>query len=816
MKTFIRIVLILALLVLMGFLATAYFLHRLKPTLEGELELPSLQAEASVYYDDFGVPHIYASNMHDAYATFGYVHAQDRLFQMELMRRVGQGRLAEVLGPDLVDTDAFFRTLGTHRQAKRDANAFRNLPAQLQEATEAYLEGINDYISEGQRPLEYVLARFHPEPFSVEDLYSIAAYMAYSFSYSLRTDPVIDHIVNKLDSTYLADLDLAYDVAATPRDEASPVALQAPIPFGKRTSRSAAQLIDLLPVPVLQGSNSWALSGERTAGKQPMLANDTHIRYASPSVWYEAHLNYPGYEFYGNYLAGIPLALIGHSRHHGWGITMFEDDDSDFFEQRFAREDSSETIFGESQSRPVNKFREHISVSGGSDTSFTVYETENGPIINAFLPSASDFEGKGHEAPIAMYWNYTCVENNLLESFFRMERATSLSEFEAALPGIASPGLNVVYTDAKGDIATWSCSRLIDRAEHSRGKAFLRGYEPDDAYRGYLAFEHNPKRVNPPEGYIVSANQHPRLADPDAIAYPGYYAPENRYKRIEEMILQGGEASAIDDMMEWITDVRSHAEARVAKELCSIMDGSAGKGEAQGKAVLDLLRSWDGSHQLDDTAPGFYYLWLHHVLEMCMKDELGESLYSSLLGTHLLPRSYANIIANADSPWWLNERDPDAAQGRQAIVEAAFAKALETMERKLGPNTSDWQWGRLHSTEHEHPLGQVDFLRPFFNVGPFAAPGGKETVNNAGFRFNAEAEYKVSYGPAMRILIDFADVESALSILPTGNSGNVMSPHYQDQAEAYIHGGFRPMLMNEGEIRQQGKDRLLKLRSTQD
>jgi penicillin G amidase len=787
MKVVLKILVGLLIFLLIAGAVSVYLLNQRKPITTGELPVPGLEAPVDVHFDAFGIPHLYASNMADAYRAFGYVHAQDRLFQMELMRRVGHGRLAEVLGPDLAKTDAFFRTIGTHRQAMQDAAAFHTLPQEVQVLVHAYLAGVNAYIDREKLPIEFGLARIKPSHYEVADVYAIAAYMAYSFAYALRTDPLVDFMYTQLDSSYLADFNLAYQA---PGAAMSGSAMSHTVDgMGSKPAMPGFSFLDQLPVPSLQGSNAWAIAPSRSASGHAMLANDTHIKYGSPSVWYEAHIHYPGFEIYGNFLAGIPLALVGHNRSQAWGITMFEDDDSDFFIQRFASADSVSTLFGGSQTRPVRKYRECIAVKGRADTCFTVYETENGPIINAFLPEP-------HAEAVAMYWNYTCVENELVQAFYTMNHAGSMAEFKAGVAGIASPGLNVTYADTAGNIASWACSRLIERAPHTQGKAYMRGYAPEDAYLGYHAFANNPQVENPPSGYIASANQHHDASE--GLSYPGYYAPYNRYDRISSMIEQVPQAS-LDDMKRWITDVTSPLEASVAHDLCAIVQAVDTEWTELESQALSTVCAWDGGHQLEATGPALYYLWMYHVLYLALADELGDAYFETLLSTHLLPRSYPGLIGNPDSPWWTRASAPE--QDRADVVLHAFRKSVVTLASKLGPDPATWHWERVHSTEHEHPLGQVAALRPYFNVGPFPSPGGKETVNNAGFRFNADAEYHASYGPAMRILIDMAEVDNALSVLPTGNSGNVLSPHYKDQAELYIRGDFRPMLMDDGAIK---------------
>ncbi len=756
-----------------------------QPQLRGKLALDGLKSEVEVFYDDYGVPHIYASNQSDAYMAFGYVHAQDRLFQIDLMRRVGHGKLSELFGPELSEADAFYRTIGTNRKALEDARRFDSLPPRAKEICESYIKGVNAYIENGKIPLEYKILGVTPEAYTVEDIYAIAGYMAYSFAYALRTDPLAEKMKNKLGVNYLKDFDLHHGLDSVLVDSTE-------------TSDSVGismllgpNILDNLPVPLFQGSNSWALGPSRTLSSEVIFANDTHIKYASPSVWFEAHIEYPGFGFYGNYLAGIPVAMIGHSRNHAFGITMFEEDDSDFFYEKFSSPDSSATVYMDSLTSPVNKHRETILRKDASDTVFTVYETSHGPIINDFLPV--DFE-----EPVSMYWNYIAIENNLLEAFYRLNYASKKNEFEEGVKLVGAPGLNISYGDASGNIAVWSASKMLKRSGEHGGKFFRNGYSGEDEYNGFHSFDKNPKIVNPVNGMVISANQkHDTI---EGISYPGYYAPDTRYERISERLPRIFPAS-IDSIKTLSLDVQSRTEGKICQEIVQVVLNSSAVFSNIEEEALDELRAWDGDHSLRDVAPSIYYQMLYTILDKTLSDDLSKSFFDELLNTHLIKKAYPELLLNPDSPWWENKSTDQRKETRETIFVESFKKAVLDLKEMKGEDVSEWKWETVHTVTHPHPLGNVDVLKPFFNVGPLTAPGGNETVNNSGFTFNNMAKNEAYFGPAMRIIIDFADVENAISILPTGNSGNIMSDHYKDQSEMYVRGEFRKMMMNEDEIR---------------
>ncbi len=779
MKNFLKYGLILLVLFIFG---TWIYIESHQPQLRGNLKLKSVEQSVDVYFDSFGVPHIYAQNSRDAYRALGYVHAQDRLFQMELMRRVGAGRLSEIFGAELLEADMFFRTLGVNRKAKSDAEAFASASMQVKDAANAYLEGVNEYIENGKLPIEFKILRLKEETYTIEDMYLISGYMAYSFAYALRTDPVMEKINNKWGHEYLRQIGVEMYRDTTQRVDTS---------SADQMAFSISELLDeKLPVPVFQGSNSWVVGPERSLSGKVLLANDPHIKYASPSVWYEAHMEYPGFSFYGNHLAGIPVPLTGHSRNHAWGLTMFEDDDSDFYYETWASSDSSSTVYKDSLTAPVRQRPETISFDG-RDTTFIVYETVHGPLINQFLPVPSD-------KPVSMEWNYLKHPNELLTAFYQMSHASNLTDFQKGVMRIASPGLNITYGDAAGNIAGWSASKLVKRPKHINGKTYRDGSEAKDENLGYYPFARNPHELNPERGYIVSANQkHDSL---EGVIYPGYYAPDNRFDRISNL-LEAMNPATPDSMASLLNDNTSDVERDVARTIVmAMLEGNMVPSDFEQKGI-DILLEWSGSHDVDQIAPTIYYKVLHYCLREAMEDEMGFDAFDEFLKSHAMKKAYPILFKNDSSFWWNNVLTTDQLETRSLIFRKAFQKGMSELQAELGTDIESWTWGRVHTLKHGHPLGKVDLLSQWFDVGPFPAPGGNETINNAGFIYNGDGEYPITYGPSMRTVIDFADVSHSVTILPTGNSGNVMSPHYKDQAEKYVHGKFREMKMDETEIK---------------
>ncbi len=797
MKIVKRILLGLLALVVALTVFIVIYLQTQKPIYDGELKLSGLKEEVEVKYDDVGVPHIYAKNETDAYFALGYVHAQDRLFQMEMLRRAAGGRLSEVLGPDLLKIDKLFRTLGINQFAKEQAKKFMSSDSvAFQRATIAYQKGVNEYVRTGKTPIEFRIMGIPKEEFTPEDIYLAIGFMSIGFAEGLQADPVLQKIKTEWGDAYLRDLAIA-----TPLDAERIKSFN-----GQKKSGNADPLIvsihdalQQLPIPLFQGSNGWVISGDRTKSGFPILANDTHIGFGQPAVWYEAHIEYPGFSMYGHYLAGIPFALLGNNQQCGWGITMFENDDTDFFLETINPADSGQVKFKD-QWETLSVRDEVIKVKGREDVILKVKSSRHGSIINGVIENLEKAS-----QPVSLSWTLTQSDNEAGEAFYKLNHARGISEAEKAVSLIPAPGLNIMYGDIYGNIAWWAVGKLPIRPEHVQSKFFLDGASGNDEYLGYYNFSKNPHAVNPPWGFVYSANNQPDTVD--GVLYPGYYYPKARAGRIFQLVSEDKKWTT-EDMKAINLDVVSITHPLVAKEMAIVLKSL---NKAAYKDLIDQLENWNGDHKATDIAPSVYYNMLSQVMYKTMTDEIGVTSLKALLSTAIPKNSYNTFMQNDSSPWWDDVRTKDVKESRANIIQSAADKTLELLQKNCGEKSSDWVWGEIHTLTHEHPLGAVKPLDKIFNVGPFSVDGGSEVLNNLSFSLDTTGYFKVDVGPALRKITDFSLIENGETISPTGQSGNVMSEHYDDQAEGYATGKFRKMLMNREEIEKVSNKKLVLL-----
>lgn len=758
------------------------YVYYLKPTYDGSIELKNLQKETTVYFDDYGVPHIYANSSKDAMVALGYVHAQDRLWQMELMRRIAPGRLSEIFGKVALKNDKFFAGLGIEEASEKAiANLDKN--SQSYQLTMAYLDGINQYLDEGKTPIEFQLVGVKKEKFTIKDVYNIFGYMSFSFAMAQKSDPLLTDIKNKYGMEYLKDfgLDDSFNQVKIKVAKENPVEYAA-------IAKSVTALLDQSPIPPFIGSNSWVIGGKKTKSGKVIFANDPHIGFSQPGTWYEAHIVTPEFELYGCYLAGTPYPLLGHNRDYAYGLTMFENDDIDLYEEQNNPANANE--YKTPDGYATYKVRtKTITVKDSTDVVLTVKETRHGPVMNSIL------DGLNPKKPVAMSWIYTQQPIQILDAVYILSHSKSKADFQKGVALIAAPGLNVMYGDAKGNVAWWATGKLYKHNPGVDTHFVLDGSSGKDDITSYLDFSKNPSAVNPDWNYVYSANNQPEAID--GFLYPGYYLPLDRAKRITQLLdpKSNWDKQAVSEM---ITDNTSAVAPVVAVNLISNLDPSTFNENE--KAAIAVLKTWNGANNLNDVAPTIYNKWVYCYLKNTFEDELGEVGFTSFLGTHIMKQMIAKQVLNATSPWWDNINTKNKVESRKEIISKSFKEAIASLENQLGTTVPDWTWNKVHVVEYQHPLGKIAAIRKIFNVGPFEVAGSNEVINNQMFDYTNEGKYVVKGGPSTRRIVDFSDVENSWSILPTGQSGNPFSAHYSDQAELYNQGKFRKMKLNKEEI----------------
>jgi len=754
-----------------------WYVQSKQPMRQGQVTLQNLQGPVTVRYDDRGVPHIRAENDADLYRALGYVQAQDRLFQMEIMRRLARGELAEVLGPKLVDTDKLFRGLRIRERADQYvAQLDKQSPSW--KALQAYLDGINQYQASHAKPMEFDLLGIDKRPFTAEDTISIAGYLAYSFAAAFRTEPLLTYVRDKLGADYLKVFDLQWYPQG---------AFGTPAPLADADWKNLGALAQLSDqalehagLPQFEGSNAWVVSGSRTKSGKPLLAGDPHIHFSTPSVWYEAHLSAPNFELYGYHQALVPFAFLGNNQAFGWSLTMFQNDDLDLIAEK-VNPDNPNQVWYHGQWVEMTSTQQQIAVKGEAPVTVTLRRSPHGPIVNDAVGA------NGGTRPIAMWWAFLETPDPILDAFYEMNRADTLEKARTASSKIQAPGLNVVWANAKGDIGWWASALLPKRQAGVNPAFILDGSTADADKDGYYPFSANPQEENPARGYIVSANAQP--VSPTGMEIPGYYNLPDRGQQLNRQLSDSSVRWNLENSQKLQLGTTTDYGPRLLKPLLPVLREVV-KDPAELKLV-EQLAQWKGDYPMSSTTATLFNQFLYDLTYAAMHDKLGDDYFKALLSTRVVDAALPRLAADEHSPWW--------GKGRAETVKTAWQASIAHLKGLYGDDPGSWVWGKAHTLTHEHPLGQQKPLDRLFNVGPFDAPGSHEVPNNLSAKIGP-APWAVSNGPSTRRLIDFADPAHSLTVNPVGQSGVLFDKYYDDQAETYIEGGYEQVRLDEVEV----------------
>ncbi|MBC7525714.1 MAG: penicillin acylase family protein [Flavobacterium sp.] len=780
MKKVKKIILILLLIISLSAIGFYAYLLSTKPQYEGQLQLKGIKKETTVYFDDFGVPHIYANSEKDAMVALGYVHAQDRLWQMELIKRIAPGRLSELFGTKALKNDLFFAGIGINENSEK-AIALLDKNSETYQLAMAYVDGINQYIENGKTPIEFQLVGLQKEKFTIKDVYNIFGYMSFSFAMAQKTDPLLTDIRDKFGVAYLKDMGLD-GIASTTQLKS----YKSKTNDYTEISKSISSLLDKSPIPPFIGSNSWIIGAPKTKNGKVIFANDPHIGFSQPCTWYEAHISCPNYEIYGYYLAGTPFPLLGHNHNYAYGLTMFENDDLDLFQEEINPNNPNQYKTGDGFKNFIQRVK-IIKVKDSTTVTLKVKESIHGPIVNGLLTTISS------KKPIAMSWIYTQQKNQILKAVHSLSHSKNVTDFYNGVSLIVAPGLNVMYGDSKNNIAWIASGKLYKQEKGVNSNFILNGANGIDDKKEFLSFDKNPSAINPPWNYVYSSNNQPEALD--GYLYPGYYLPIDRAKRIEGFLALKNNWTKKDVEVMVNDNTSSNAPELISNWLPTITVSSENE-----KKAISILKSWKGTNNLRDIAPTIFNKWVYFYLKDTFEDELGKDNFNAFLGTHVMKQTIAIQSQNPNSVWWDNLSTKNHKETRTEILTKSLKETVASLEKQLGNNCDDWTWNKAHTLEHQHPIGKIKALRSFFNVGPFEVSGTNEVINNLMFFYSDNVINEVKGGPSTRRIIDFSDVENSVSILPTGQSGNPMSKHYSDQAEMYNKGAFRKMKLNKAEI----------------
>lgn len=787
--------LVAVLLVAAGGTAT-WYRYASVATVEGRMSLKGLGAQVDIVRDAEGIPHIYAKSTADAYFALGFVHAQDRLWQLELNRRIPAGRMAEILGPNALDTDRFLRTLGVRRNAEK---ILANLAPETRAALDAYARGVNAYLENRTEPLPpefFLTGAPAPAPWQPVDSIGWQTMMAWDLGANWTQELLRMRLAQRLSLAQINEFLAPYpgdpviqtqDYTALYRQLAG-------------TTGQLAAVASIAPPSYVDGmgSNNWVVGGDLTETGKPLLANDPHLGLSAPALWYFAHLSAPGLNVIGATLPGIPSVVLGRNDRIAWGFTNTAPDVQDLYIERINPDDRRQyqTPDGWAEFKVRT---ETIKVKGQEDVSLEVRETRHGPVISGALPiiDKTALDAKKHVVSFA--WTALRPDDLTLQAGMKFNRAQNWEQFLDGARDFGSPQQSIVYADIDGNIGFVAPARVPVRKPENdiKGLAPAPGWDARYDWAGFIPFDELPRQYNPASHRVMTANH--KIVNAD---YPHFLTSEwtlpYRANRINTLLDAKPKHS-----VESFAEIQKDHVSLAAQEILPVLQKTVPRTD-RAKAALDTLAGWNGSMDENRPEPLIFNAWMRTLSRHIFVDELGEPLMKDYWEQRNVHQSTVNVLMDKGGQGrWCADTSSEA--GRKQTCADAMALSLDAavadLEARYGKDMAKWNWGEAHAARSEHrPFAKVDALAKYFNIR-VPTPGDTFTVNVGRHNLKDEKEpFANRHAASLRAIYDMADPENSRFIHSTGQSGNVLSSLYSNYAWRWASVAYIPMKTKREEV----------------
>jgi penicillin amidase len=748
----------------------------------GSARLEGLSANATVTRDTYGVTHIEAANIHDLYAAEGYVHAQDRLFQMFYFRALGEGRFAEAFGQSAVSADIFLRTIGLRRAAEEDLKV---LSPDVRQALEAYSSGVNAFVhSHSDRlPLEFQIAGLKFEDWQPLDTLAFGKVMAWDLGNNWDGEIMMNDLVKKVGAERAAQLMPGYPQGA-------PVS----VPGGNSGSAAPAlaalreKVAPWIPSMGLEGlgSNNWVVDGSKSVTGKPLLSNDPHLSVQNPSIWYQVQLRTTdgSYDVAGFSFAGAPGIVTGHNQKIAWGVTNSEGDVEDLFVENLDPAAHPGQYLTPGGWEPLRAITESIQVKGGQPVTHTVRITRHGPLLTDALEAISSTLGVDNRAPWALQWT-AASGGHLFEAVYGLQRASNWQEFRQALSKWDVPGQNFVYADTEGNIG-YQLTGLQPIRKQGNGKVPAEGWTGAYDWTGMVPFDDLPRAYNPPEHFIATANNRPFAY---GYKYPieGVWAPPWRITRIKEMLASKDKLSE-DDFKAMLLDWHSPLARKVGALLAGLKPQ-----DAKAQEAVKLFQGWDGNLAPDSTQAAIYEVTVTKALSETYADELGAPLLAEYIGTagSISLQGFEALLASPDDPLW-DRTTTSATERRDDVLTQSLTDAVTDLKSAFGDDITQSTWGRFHTIAPKHTFGSQPVISAMFNLQSLPFGGDGTTVSVAGFDLFGPFDMRTYQ--SYRMIVDLGDFGKSVGVFAGGDSGQPFSKYWAQHFPDWQKGDMYPMV----------------------
>ncbi len=792
-----KVAAVLVLLLLVLILAMLWYRSASQPQIDGSMRLEGIQATVEIVRDAEGIPHIYAKSAEDAYFALGFVHAQDRLWQLELNRRIPAGTMAEILGPNVLDADRFLRTLGVRRNAEK---ILANLSPDTRAALDAYARGINAWLANRSGPLppEFLLTGAPaPAPWQPVDSIGWQTMMAWDLGANWTQELLRMRMAQRLSLQQINEF-----LAPYPDDPV--LQTQDYTKLYRELAGTTGQLAAVAAIAPPShidgmGSNNWVVGGALSGTGKPLLANDPHLGLSAPALWYFAHLSAPGLNVIGASLPGIPAIVLGRNDRIAWGFTNTAPDVQDLFIERVnpANDRQYQTPDGWAD---FSVRMETIKIKGQPDVTLEVRETQHGPVITGALPimEKAPLDAKRHV--VAFAWTALRPDDLTLQAGMKLNRARNWEQFLDAARDFGAPQQSIVYADIDGNIGLIAPGRVPVRSPGNdlKGLAPAPGWDARYDWTGFIPFDELPRQYNPPSQRLMTANH--KIVGPD---YPHFLTSEwtlpYRANRIDALL----DAKPKHSMDSFAAIQKDHVSL-AAQEILPVLRKAVPRTE-RGRAALGRLQKWSGSMNADRAEPLIFTAWMRAASHAIFGDELGDALMKDYWEQRNVHRSTVNVLQDKDGQgrWCANvSRASDKAQSCADVLATSLETALDDLEQRYGKDMAAWRWGEAHVARSEHrPFGRVAALAPFFDIR-VPTPGDTFTVNVGRHNLRDEkSPFANRHAASLRALYDLSDLENSRFMHSTGQSGNVLSPLYRNYSQRWARVEYIPMKTRREEVK---------------
>ncbi len=785
---------------IIGIIIISYFVLQSKiPEYNGEVKVSNISNDVKIYRDEHAIPFVIAEDDYDATFALGYIHAQERLFQMDISRRAGEGRLSEILGSETIPFDKMFRTLGIYKLCVESLPGLNPLTKKM---LEAYSNGVNAYIKEanGNYTFEFDVLGYEPELWKPEHSLVLTKLMAWELNISWWTDIAFSHLVQKLGEEKVKQVLPDFDENAPtiiPKHLKS--ASIVPTEF-YNVDKDYRKFMGFVGTHI--GSNNWVVNSKKSESGKVIIANDPHLAFQAPGKFMFSVVRSKGWSGEGFSIPGLPTFIIGKNNDIAWVLTNVMVDDADFYVEKF---DSTATKYlVNNEWRNLEIIEDTIIVKDSNPIIYSIKKTHRGPIISDIHNYNKMFKNNSQStANISMRWTGLDFSDEIF-AMLSINRAKNWNDFENGVEHFTAPGQNFVYGDKEGNIG-YICGAKLPLRETNSPTLIFDGTTDKYDWKGYVPYNEMPKLFNPSDNFIASANNKTIKNFPYHIS--NLWEPASRIERITEL-LTSKEKHSSDDFKKYQHDFFSYYAKHITPFILNAFADVMVNDENLNTA-LSLLRQWNFVVDMKSQTPTIFNEFLQKLMKNIFHDEMGDELFKEYIFIANVPyRKIRELLDNKKSEWW-DDVATKNIEFRDEIIRNSLADALTSLENSLGKDIAFWQWKELHTVTFKHLFTHsTPMLSNLLNVGPFPISGDGTTIFNTEYSFTKP--YKNILGPALRFIFDFAKPDELNIILLTGESGYFMSNHYSDMTQHWLDGKYLKININTSDIKERKYD-LLKL-----